>query len=135
MAASELTGKDLYVIFGSTVLTTDFRSFETSQEVDVVDVTAASDDDKTYVATVKDGTFDFTGLYLAAGSGTVIWDAVVPGTEGSLVWATEGSSTSKPKWTVNAIVTNRSMSMPYDGAIEMSVSWQKSGAITAGTWV
>jgi hypothetical protein len=133
MAASELTGKELWLSFNSTVISTDFRNFEEALEVDTVDVTAASDDDRTYVPMVKDGTFDYTGLYLSAGAGTAIWDALAEGTEGTLIWATEGSVANKPKWSCNAIVTGRSRAVPYDGAIEISASFQKSGAITSGT--
>ena len=133
MAASELTGKDLWLSFNGTVLSVDFRNFEESQEVDLVDVSAASDDDRTYAVTINDGSFDYTGLCLSGGSGTVIWDALAPGTEGTLIWASEGSVAGKPKWSCNAIAKTRSRSFPYDGVMEISANVQKSGAITSGT--
>ena len=133
MAATELTGNALWATFGATVLTADFHSFDESQSSNLVDATAGSDADRTYIALQKDGQISFTTLILAAGSGTVIYDAVAPGTEATLIWAPRGSTATYEKFSVNAIVADRAVTWPFDNVGELSVTFQRSGAQTAGT--
>lgn len=131
--ANEIAGRDLWVEFDGTVLSTDFRSFEQNQTTDTIEVTAGADAQKTYLFTVDDGTASLTMLYLAGSSGSAIYDAVENGTEGTLVWAPDGSSGNNAYYSVNAGVTERGVSHPYADVVELNVSWQFSGAVSSGT--
>lgn len=127
-----ITGKNLYLNFGSTVLDTDYRSFSESEEMGTVDQSAGSDTARTYLTTLKDGTASST-IVVQAGD-TATWNAVVVGASGTLTWAEEGTTAAKPKHTVWAIVTGREKSMEYADLVVADISWQFSSAITDSTY-
>ena len=76
------TGSALYLAFDSTVLDTDYRSFSPSEEIGLVDQSAGSDTNRTYLTTLKDGTASAT--IVIQSEDTTTWGALVPGTEGTL---------------------------------------------------
>ena len=123
----EYTGKNLYLKFGSTVLSSDFRNFSAAETMDVVDASAGSDAARTYLTTLEDGTASLELVDQTGGS--VLWAAVKKGTGGTLEWGPEGTAGGKPKHTCYAIVTNRERSMPYADVVVLSVSFQFSGEV------
>ena len=129
---AELTGKDLYIAWqtsaGTFVLSTDYRTMSTNPTIGLADFTAGSDADRTYGVTVKDGTYDWSGLYQAAG--TALVSALDPGTGGTLTISPEGTASGKPKQTFPAIAMGAKMNYQYDNVIEVTCSFQKNGAIT-----
>ena len=127
-----ITGKNLYIAFGGTVLDTDYRSFGSSEEMGLVDQSAGSDAARTYLTTLTDGTSSLTILIQA--DDTTTWGAVAVGTEGTLEWGEEGTASGKPKHTVNAIVATREKSMEYADVVVADVSFQYSGAVTDSTY-
>lgn len=129
---AEFTGSDLYLKFGSTVLSADFRNFDTDEEVGLADASAGNDTARTYLKTLEDG--KATAELVAQTGGTALWTAVKKGTEATLEWGDEGTAAGKPKSTVNAIVMNRKKSRPYDGVVVITVDWQFSGEVTDGTY-
>ena len=118
------TGKNAYLKFVNTVLSTNYRSFNTSEDMALVDQSAGSDTGTTYLTTLTDGTMAATIKYKAGD--TAIWGALVPGTEGTLEWGEEGTTAGKPKHTVNAIVQNRSKSATYNDLIVCDINFQFS---------
>jgi len=121
------TGADLFLDFGGTVLNTDFRAFGQTETGDVVDASAGADTSRTYLTTLKDGTATATIVIQAADTNT--WDALVPLTSGTLMWAEEGSGAGTQVHTVWAIVTERRKSMDYADLIVADLSWQFSSAV------
>lgn len=119
-----LVGTNLYLAFGGTVLDTDYRDFSGSEEMGMVDDSAGSDSARTYLTTLKDGSASATVVLQA--SGTVIWDALVPGTAGTLEWGEEGTTAGKQKHSVWAKVESREKSMSYDDLIVCDIAWQFS---------
>jgi hypothetical protein len=132
MSDTGATGQGYYVKFGSTVLSTNYRMFNTSEEMGVVDQSAGADTARTYLTTLEDGTASLTAKYKAGD--TAIWGAIDKGTEATLEWGEEGTAAGKPKHTVNAIVTNRSKDAQYDDLIVVSAQFQFSGAVTDDTY-
>jgi len=126
------TGTALYLVFGSTVLDTDYRSFTDSEEIEVVDQSAGADTARTYLTTLTDGTASAT-IVMQAGSVSE-WNAVAVGTEDTLEWGEEGTAEGKAKHTVNAIVTSREKSMEYADLVVADIEWQFSGAVTDDTY-
>lgn len=126
-----LTGKNLFLKFGDTTLETDFRAFSPTETGGVVDGSAGADANRTYLTTLKDGTATVTVLVQAADTNT--WDALVPGTAGTLIWGEEGSQTGTltplQMHTVWAYVTERRKSMAYADILVADLSWQYSGAV------
>jgi len=131
--ASE-TGTALYVIFGSTVLDTDYRAFSFSEEGGVVDASGGADTNRTYLTTLTDGTASIT--FMRQASDTATWAAVVPLTGGTLVWGEEGTAAAAthPRHSVYAYVTSREESMSYDDLVICDVEFQYSGSVTDGTY-
>lgn len=134
---ARITGKDLYIAFGSMDLSTDFQTFDDSEEGKLVEVTAGDDANASYATTYKDGKASYKGLYdgaTGAGSGSAQWAAVAPHSSGTLTWGPKGTATGSPKFTVPVLVATRSASHPYAGAIEISVEFQFNGAVSPTTW-
>lgn len=127
-----VTGRAFYLLFGSTVLDTNFRNFTTSDSLDLIDQTAGDDTRKTYLSGLTDGSAAATVKYKAGD--TAIWAAVAVGTSGTLHWGEEGSVAGKPHHYANALVTGRSQAVNYNDLIVTDVSWQLSGAVTDGTF-
>lgn len=127
-----LTGTNLYLIFGSTVLDTDYRSFSATEEGGLVDASAGSDTNRTYLTTLKDGSASATIVVQSGDTNT--WDAVAPQTSGSLIWALEGTTTGKRHYDVDAIVASREVSMEYADLIVGDIEFQFSGAVSNATY-
>jgi len=127
-----ITGSALFLKFGSAVLDTDFRSFSVSESGEVVDESAGSDTTRTYLTTLKDGTASATVVFQS--DGTVLFDAVAPLTEGTLVWAEEGSSAGNRHTDVKSIVTSREISMEYADLVVVDLTWQFNGAPSSATY-
>lgn len=127
-----ITGANLYVKFGTTVLDTDYRSFGHSENMGVVDESAGADTARTYLTTLEDGTATLTILLQA--DDTTTWGAIDIGTEATLEWGDEGTTAGDAKHTVNAIVTGRSKSFGYADVVTCDVEFQFSGAVADNTY-
>ena len=127
-----ITGTALYLLFAGNVLDTDYRSFGPSEEIGTVDQSAGADTVRTYLTTLKDGTATVSLVLQSAD--TTTWGYVVPGTEGSLEWAEEGTVAGKPRHYANAIVMSREKGMEYADLVTMDVGFQFSGAVTDTTY-
>ena len=130
----EYTGKDLrldWIHAGGTItLSGDYRTLSESKEMALVDASAGADTDRTYLTTLKDGTLEFSALHQTGGS--VLKAALEPGTFGTLIVGPEGTAAGKPKESIPAIVSNRTVQYPYDDVIEISATFQRNGS-SAGT--
>lgn len=134
---ARITGKDLYVSFGSMDLSTDFQELSTSEEANLVEVTAGDDADATYATSYKSGSASFKALYdgaTGAGSGSAQWAACAPASSGTLTWGPKGTASGYPKFTAPALVAKRDAAYPFAGAIEMTVDFTLNGAVTPSTW-
>jgi hypothetical protein len=115
----------------TTTYNTDFRSITYAPSVALVDETAGADANKLYLAAQKDGKLDFKGVYQS--TGTTNWFAANEGNVGTLLFSPEGTAAGKQKFTIPAISMGGNLNVPYDGVVELSISWQQNGARTEGT--
>ncbi len=133
---AEITGKDLNIQWaysgGTVVLSTDFRTLSVNPSIDLAETTAGSDADKTYIATIKDTTIEYSGLYQAGG--TALRNALEAGTGGTLIISPEGTTTGKSKESYPAIAMGAKMNIPYNEVVEISCTFQKNGAKADGKW-
>lgn len=131
----EYTGKDLYVAWihsgGTLNLSGNYRTLADTPSVDLVDISAGPDTDRTYLATLRDGQIALTYLH---DGGTPDLLPLREGTGGTLVFGPEGSATGKPKRTVPAISLGASFNIVYNNAVEVSVTWQRNGTVVYGTF-
>lgn len=114
-----------YIKFGSTVLSSDERTFTPEESIGLADATAGNDTARTRLATIKDGKASWEGVLQAGG--TALWAAVAPGVSGTLEWGEEGTATGKPKHTVVAIVESRKREFPYEDIAVAQVEFVFSG--------
>lgn len=122
-------GRSTVVTFASVTLNTTYRSAKVDESVDLVDKAAGSDTHKSYLAALKDTTFNLE----FEKDGTAAWAACVPGTEGTLVYSPDGTAAGKPKYTAVAIVGKRSSTNPYNDLVMATVDWNLQAAWTEGT--
>jgi len=123
-----ISGVLLYVAFKGVDLSTEYTSFEANETGDSIDVSAGADTATTYLTRLTDGTATYSAVMQADGS--AIWTALAIHGEGTLEWADEGSVSTDQRHWVNAIVTGRSRTIPYAGAVAISATFQFSGAVT-----
>lgn len=128
MATTRFTGKNLYVKFGSTVLSTHGRNFDVPHEQEQVDGTAGADDYRVFLNTVKNISASMEILMSSGAAGSAVIAALSTGTEGTLEWAPEGTASGKPKWGFAARVANASQALPYDDVAMLSIEWTNYGS-------
>ncbi len=124
---TRITGKNLVITFDGTDISADYRTFDTSEEIGLVDVTAGADDAASYAMTFSDGSATYKGLYNADNVSSIL-SVLDKGHSGDLVWYPEGNTSGKPVWSVPAIVKSRSISYPFDGVVEVTAEFQFNGA-------
>lgn len=130
------TGKDLFLSFagsgGTVTLSTDYRSLSTNPSIGLVDVSAGADTFKTYLTTLKDGSFEYSGLLLAAG--TAVTNALREGCTGTLTIGPEGTVVGKPKETYPVIALGPKVNYPYSDVVEVSATFQQNGPSVISNW-
>lgn len=135
MAATDrIKGKDCYIKFDETELHPDFTNITVNEEVGEVDLTGGADDDATFSPTFRSGTIDYE-LFWNSGSAQAEYDALLPGSAGSLVIGPKGTDSSYPKlsWT-DVFTRSRSLVMPFADSVKVSGTFRISSAISRGTW-
>ena len=129
-------GKDLFLSFagsaGTVTISGDFTQVTYTPSIALLDQSAGADTDRTYVTSLKDRTIAWAAKHQA--SGTVLVNALVEGTSGTLTWGEEGTASGKPKHTCPVISMGCPMNIPYDNLVEISGTFQGNGAIADATY-
>jgi hypothetical protein len=133
---AEYTGQNLVVSFihpsGTLTLNTDYRSLATNPSIGMVQATAGSDANHTYLTTVKDGNYAYRGV--AQTAGTVLKAALLPGVVGTLIIGAEGTAAGAQKETCPVISMGAKYNYPYDNIVEINCDFQANGAVTLGVY-
>ena len=133
---AEYTGSNLSVSFihpsGTLTLNTDYRSLSATPSIGMVQATAGSDANHTYLTTIKDGKYSYRGV--AQTAGTVLKAALAPGVIGTLIIGAEGTTATNQKETCPVISMGASYSYPYDNIVEISCDFQANGAVVLGVF-
>ena len=125
-----LTGNNGTVKVGSVAIA-EIRSFSVDETMDTIESTSMGDTYRTFETSLKswsgsvDVFFDDTDT---TGQG-----ALTVGSEVTVNFQIEGSTTGDHLLSGTAIVTDRSISSSFDGLVEASLSLQGDGALTEGT--
>ena len=117
---------------GTVVLSGDFRNMDDTDSLEIIDATAGADAHRDKLPYLRDGQLVIT--MVSQTLGTALYNALVPGTQGTIVYGEEGSATGKPKHTVAAFVSNRQRGQPYNDIVELSVTFEKNGVATDAAW-
>ena len=131
------SGSALYLAWvtagGTTTLHGDFRQFDWTPTLSLIDSTAGADTFREYIGGIGEGGDISVSLVMQAGA-TALISALARGTAGTLIYAPEGTATGKPKSTIPAISKGPAYSQPYDDVVEFKVSWQQSAAESNTTY-
>jgi predicted secreted protein len=108
----------------------EIKSYSVEETSDTVEVTSMGDGFRDYLPT----------LTSFSGSIDVFWDeddtaqqALTVGTEVTIKFYAEGTTTGAKYYTGTAIVTGLSISASFDGMVEASISVQGKSALTLAT--
>lgn len=109
----------------------EIRSFSVSETADTIEDTTMGDTARTYKSSLKS----------FSGSMDVYWDetdtngqgALTVGSEVTIGFHPEGSTTGDTIYTGSAIVTGLTINSSFDGMVEASITLQGTGALTTGT--
>lgn len=126
------TGKDLYIrwesLAGTVALSGSQCSLATAESIDTADATAGADEHRQYLPTlrVESATLDLLDdLALAE------WEALTPGTAGTLVWAPAGTAGGAIQYSSAALVTSRDRTISYDDVATATVEFSLQREIEA----
>lgn len=129
---AKLTGKSLYLQFGSTNISGEQRTFDVSEMQETADVTAGADNYRNFANTVK--TIEATAEIIMkehSTGGSAILAALSLGTGGTLIWGPEGTATGKPKKGFYATLVDFSQAIPFDDAYTVKLKFQMAGTALA----
>ena len=90
---------------------------------------AADEGDKSYLATLKDGSAEVEVLDQAGTALTGLEAALVEGIYGTLIYAPKGTASNMPKRGFAAFVNSVGIEYPYADVVVYRISFQKSGAV------
>jgi len=122
-------GKDLLVTFNSVDISGDGRTVSYEENADILDDTTYGADNRTKQAGLLDGSGSFEALD-QSGDWSTIWEAIDPGTSATMVIYPEGNTSTNRSVTFTAVISSRSIDIPYDGLATFSMSFDISGALT-----
>ena len=125
---AHFAGDAAYIEFAGIELNTDYRNFDGDRSIDKSETTAGADTDKSYLPTIRDGTFKMTFVQDNSASGTAVVGTLYEGSEGTLIWGPEGTATGKPKYSCVAFVESLSTPLKYNEATMRDVTFQKNGS-------
>jgi predicted secreted protein len=123
------TGSEGTVKVGANAIA-EIRSYSIEETADTVEDTSMGDSYRTHKTTLK-------GF---SGSVDVFWDeadttgqtALTVGSEVTIAFYPEGSTTGDVYYTGTAIVTSKSVTGSFDGMVESTINVQGTGALTTG---
>ena len=124
-------GKDVVVKMGATTISGDGRSVSFEHSADVHDTTVYGLDSRTKIAGLLDGSGSFEGID-STGAWSAAWLTIDPGDTATMTIWPEGAGSSFREITFTAIVTSRSLDMPYDDLAKFSMSFEISGDVVYG---
>jgi hypothetical protein len=118
---------------GTTTLQGDFRQFDWTPTLALIDSTAGSDSFREYISGIGEGGDISLSCVMQTGS-TALISALARGAAGTLLYGPEGTASGKPKSTIPAISKGPAFSQAYDDVVEIKLSWQQSAAETNAAW-
>lgn len=130
--ADRLTGSGLVVRWtpsgGSlTIVSGDQTAFSFDRQLDTADVTAGNEQERYFAPTIE--ALDFELMIFDANQSYM--STIKPRTQGLLEIMKTGVGVGKPIISFNALLTGFSEEMPFDGALEITLSGVRQGAMIA----
>lgn len=121
--------RNLVVEFNSVDISGDGRSVNYEQSSDALDDSTYGQDERTKQGGLKDGSGSFEALD-KSGTWAADWQEIEPGSLQTMSIYPEGNSVGERIVSFTALITNRSVTFPYDDLATLSMSFEISGAVT-----
>jgi len=102
------------------------------RSVDTAETSAFGDDDKTFIAGLEDGSFSLGGHWDTTADAAL--DGLFDGATVTILYGPAGSGSGAIKYSCSALVTNYSITSGVADRVNWSVSLQRTGALTRGTY-
>jgi len=118
---------------GTVTLQTDFRNFNYTPSIELVDATAGADAAKRSIASFKGGQITCSQV-MQSDLGTAAMIYLSEGQLGTMTWGEAGTATGKPKHSARFICLGTSTSSPYNDVVSMDTTWQQDTARTDAAW-
>lgn len=131
---SKVHGKGSYFKLGATVVSGQMNSVDYGGSVGTADVTCFGDGAETYLPGLEAGTISVSGFYDTATAATLLALASLPSTTSTYEYGPSGNSTGGVKIAGSCVVTSMQVTGSTTNAVAMSISMQKSGAVTVSTY-
>ena len=120
--------KDLEITFNGTALTSQGAALDVDESEDALEITGFGYDDDDYIGSgVGNQKATYNGY---DDDSETVFDALVPGTDGTLEWYPQGNTAGKPKRSTMAIVTNRKRGFKVKDKVAISATLQLRAGIT-----
>lgn len=127
------SGSALYLAWvysgGTVTLQGDFRQFEWTPSLSLIDSTAGADTFREYIPGIGESGNIALSMVMQQ-NGTALIQALAKGNQGTLIYGPEGTASGKPKSTIPAISKGPAYTQPYDDVVEFKVEFQQSAAHT-----
>lgn len=143
MADKEFVGSALVVswvavnssgtVLGTVTLQTDFRNFNYTPSLDLVDATAGSDTVKKSIASFKGGQASINQV-MQSDLGTATMTYLSEGQRGTMTWSEAGTATGAPKHVAGFLCLGSSTSTPYNDVVSIDTTWSQDTARVDSTW-
>ena len=129
-------GKNGFMSVNTVDVSTFLDSAGLDKSLDTAEVSTFGDDDKEYIAGLKDATFSTEGK----------WDATIDGTMAAIEteisangvvafeYGPAGDTSGNVKYSGNAIMTAYNISQNINGEITFSASYQVTGGVSRGVF-
>lgn len=127
-------GKNVVVLFDAVDISGDGRSITFEESADALDSTTYGDDARVKIPGLTDASGSMEAID-TTGAWSTAWQAIAPGTSGALLVYPEGNTSGNRELSCTAIVTGRTLSVPYDDIATFNMSFEVSGAVTEGAVV
>lgn len=124
-------GRDVVVLIEGVDVSGDGRSTSYEETADTLDDTVAGMDNRTKIASLKDGTFSYEALD-TTGAWTGAWQGIANGLEAAVLIYPEGNVAGKREVGFDGVITSRSIEFPYDDLAKVSISGEISGPVSEG---
>lgn len=128
--AGKYLGDSSIISFGGTALEQDYRTIDINESIGLVDKSAGSDAHESFLAAKVGTTVAIEFLF----DGTEEWAAAAPGTEDTLIYGPEGSTSGDPKYTAVAIVESRQRKGAYNDVSAATVNLRMQASWLEGTY-
>lgn len=125
-------GSNSDIVVDTTNLSQYVDSVSHDRSVDTAETSTFGLDDKTFIAGLEDGSFSLSGHWDTTGDAAV--DGCFDGALVALTYGPAGSGSGAIAYTCNALITNYSITSSVSDRVNWTVSLQRSGALTRGTY-